>query len=348
MKKRMRLCFAAGLIFVLLSGCVPSDTAKPENGSPEVSSLPVSDAAGTDSAASGTSPVSAAEPSGVSGSTSTPVSSPPSPAPSSRAEAPSASAFSSNPAPAGKSIHYSSDWKPQLCTNYHYNYQIIDSLLSGTLSAAGQSKLDSELKYYNELNSGQQRGPDFKPDEPGVIGDTAAVQKAKEAIRQFFGVDIPESLAPSFLGRYNFSNAPGRVYHGLDMLYEISFKVNGAGNGIKFCSYGAQIDAKTGKYLNGSIDKSRSNSNDYPTYPVPPEQVIAEMQDRAESFVTDKNIVPGAKVVYLFSPVPEDGTTSQMQTSVYLDNGYVVDVHESYLKDGFRYFYVFSTHGFQN
>lgn len=348
MKNRMRLCLAAGLISVLLSGCVPSDTAKPESGSPEVSSLPVSDAAGTDSAASDTSPVSAAEPSGVSGSTSTPVSSPASPAPSSRAETPSASVFSSSTAPAGKSIHYSSDWKPQLCTNYHYNYQIIDSLLSGTLSAADQSKLDSELKYYNELNSRLQRGSDFEPDEPGVIGDAAAIQKAKEVIRQFFGAEIPEGLAPSSLGRFDFSNAPGRVYHGLDMLYTISFEVDSSEAGTRYRIYGAEIDAKTGKYLKGYTNKILSNPWNYIRYKIPPEQVIAELQDKAKSFVTDKNIIPGAKVVYLFSSVPEDGTTSQMQTSVYLDNGYVISVSVGYLKDSFLDFYIYPTHGFQN
>ncbi len=227
------------------------------------------------------------------------------------------------------------------CINFNYNASIIRGLSEGTLSKQEQTTLESELNYYRNLQGGHVV---FSDDDPTVMGDAAAIAKAKEYIQQLFSYTVPEDAQPTIL-RYDFRQSQSNEYLQWNRYYGISFE-----NGEN-CSYGVNVDAESGRCMGGGmIDLPDLSAQVF--YDYPPDEVVSRMQSQAKQFVVDAELFPDSTCEYVcsemqaFNDFPEP--VSEMQTEVYLDNGYIVDVHQGFAEGTRLYFNVFPSHGFKN
>lgn len=233
----------------------------------------------------------------------------------------------------------------RLCINFNYSHEIIKSVVDGAINNSDLEKLKSELNIYSEKGLTNEGGLDFKADEPSVIGDVVAIQKAREYIKTIYDFDVPTELYPNMIIRYNFTNAINNEWLKWDKYYGVSFNISNSQNVGKGIFYSMNIDATSGKYIGGSFFDTKGEKIELSTQPTT--DIINSMHLRAEEFVKNKNIMPGAKIVYVFSD-PQTGSSYQYQTEVYLDNGYIIDVHEEYKVGNALYFNIFQAHGFKN
>ena len=232
--------------------------------------------------------------------------------------------------------------------NFNYDYKIVKGLVEGTLSKADLKKLKAEIPYYNNISSTSRRSPDFDINQPGVIGDDAAIEKAREYINVIFGYEMPDNIMPDII-RYNFLDSASNEYLKWDTYYGVYFSQKNLSSDIGELFYGINIDAKSGKCIGGNFLKSAKSSENI-VCKNPDDKLIGSMQKRAKTFVESKKLVPGSKCVYVFSELTAlklDGGSSELQTEVYLDNGYIIDIHEGFREGNRLYFNIFRSHGFK-
>ncbi len=232
---------------------------------------------------------------------------------------------------------------------YNYKFEIIKGIKENSLPTSDFLKFDDELKWYgnaitNAPNHGY--GGNFAQNSSDIIGDTAAIAKAKEYIQSVYDYKIPsDNTFRVDITRFDYTNSVVNEWMHYDRYYEISFTaLNFKNNANQY--YGAEINAQTGKAFAGK----NYTSDQLPTISSLTSQIEKDMQNRAQNFVLNKNLVPGAKIQYTCSVIvnQNNGIIMQIETYVYMDNGTVVQILDSFTPGYLLNFHIFPTHGFRN
>lgn len=235
----------------------------------------------------------------------------------------------------------------QQCINFNYAYPIVQAVAQGKITPEDEEKLRAELTVYesrNQADGGETENAAASiTDAFTPISKEDAEKLARQYIERLF--DPPAGLPamePTSLELRDFREDPPRDWLGWETYYEISYEMPHPTESGYTLFYSASVDGRTGALVSGNFGKSGTPA---PAELLPTNRQVQEMQQRAEGFVTEKELVPGASVRYVCSST-WGGSSSELQTEVYLSDGTVVDIHEGYAQGTRLYFHLFPTHGF--
>lgn len=235
----------------------------------------------------------------------------------------------------------------QQCINYNYAYSIVQAVAEGILAPSDEALLREELKEYDRLNAAAfpavNDAPQAQEDAAALLGKAEAGELALTYIEALFEppVDLHDA-EPLMLELRDYRQEPVRDWLGWETYYEVCYEVPDPQEQGTSLFYSVNVDGRTGELVSGNFARDSGRS---PEELVPSDAQIQEMQERARNYVLEKELVPGASVVYVCSST-WGGASSELQTEVYLSDGTVVDVHEGYEPDTRLYFNLFPTHSF--
>lgn len=235
----------------------------------------------------------------------------------------------------------------QQCINFNYAYPIVQAVAEGILAPAVETLLRQELEEYDRLNeaslpmASDVSQAESEPVE--LLGAETARELALPLIEKLFSPPVDLSaVEPTAVELRDYRQDPPRDWLGWETYYEVNFEVaDPAEKGIRLF-YSVNVDGRTGELVSGNFGRFGDGS---PDELVPSDAQIQKMQERAKTFVLEKELVPGASVAYVCSST-WGGASSELQTEVYLSDGTVVDVHEGFEPGTRLYFNLFPTHGF--
>lgn len=235
----------------------------------------------------------------------------------------------------------------QQCINYNYAYSIVQAVAQGILDPSDEALLREELEEYDRLNAAAfpavNDALQVQEDATILLEEDEAGTLALRYIEALFEPPVDLSAAaPLMLELRDYRQEPIRDWLGWETYYEVCYEVPDPEEQGTSLFYSVNVDGRTGELVSGNFARDSGRS---PEEIVPSDAQILEMQDRAKTYVMEKELVPGASVVYVCSST-WGGASSELQTEVYLSDGTVVDVHEGYEPDTRLYFNLFPTHGF--
>ncbi|MDP4193368.1 MAG: hypothetical protein Q8858_17525 [Bacteroidota bacterium] len=232
------------------------------------------------------------------------------------------------------------------CYLKNYDYRIMKSLVEGTISNADLEKFKKEkqLGWDNKSEMPTAKDidkPTFTDNSPSVIGQAAAGQKVKEYIKNIYDYEIPSNVSPVLITR---SSLYDENFRQAGPFYNVQYYIPDQNSRAdEYHNISADIDAKSGRCLGVNFSHRLLEPNYKPT-----NQEINNMQQRVLKFVESK-IAAGSQCVYGYTDLnslQDPDFAGSLETKIYLDNGYIVEVCASIEGDSELDFHIYKSHSF--